>query len=119
MSASTYRAALVRLRDAYDLLYPYAGVCQICGHCPDKRHRLADAITDPCAAGVPADELSAEYLDPRIGPMTGSDIVLRVTVAHLAAEVERLKSRITREQAAGIERDVWADLVDNESGEAS
>ena len=41
MSRDSYRHAVVRLRDALDLLGPYRRECLLCGRSPDARHRQA------------------------------------------------------------------------------
>lgn len=47
-------------RSAFDVLGPYAGPCGVCGG-PDKRHRLADAITENVRAGDPPDMVADLY----------------------------------------------------------
>lgn len=109
MSEKSYRAALERLKAAYDLLGPFAGTCGICGNCLDRRHRWADPIvwlvaSDPLGDGV--DEAVSEHLS-HLGAVEGCETAWRVTVAALAVEVERRKTRLTFERAFEIEREVW------------
>lgn len=106
MSASTYREALVRLRDALDLLGPYRGKCGLCGWV-DARHRSADSIAGGLLAGDTAEEVAADYLDGRTDAVR---VVHEITIAVLAADPVR--HRLTRDKASGIDQEVWGAFYD-------
>jgi hypothetical protein len=107
VSVDTYRAAAVRLRDGLSAVGSYAGPCECCGG-PDSRHRVADAITDRVIAGEAASSVAREFLSrPFVDP---SFVVHELVIAVLAAHPGR--HRMTRGRAAGIDREVWADLLD-------
>jgi hypothetical protein len=108
MSADTYRDAARRLRDALDQLGPYRGACGLCGW-PDARHRLADSISGAILAGDSPEDVAGDYLPGGVTP-AAVRVALEVTVAVLAAHPYR--HRLTRDAAAGLDREVWADLTE-------
>lgn len=120
MSAESYRAAAVRLRTAYDLLYPYAGMCLLCGAYPDKRHRIGDAITSALLAGedpvaVAEDYLATDATEP--SPMDPVLAVYRIALATVAAD-PRMHG-LSRKRAALIDAEVWADLTPEPTPEST
>ena len=107
MSRDSYRHAVVRLRDALDLLGPYRRECLLCGRSPDARHRQADAITGALLAGDPPGAVAADYLpDDTPG---ACELVLTVALAILAAD-PRLHG-LTRVRASEVEWQAYADLT--------
>lgn len=107
MSATTYRKAVARYRDALDLIGPYRGPCGLCGWV-DARHRSADALSGAILAGETAEEAADEYL--AIG--VPARVVLEVTVAVLESDPRR--HWLTRARADAIDREVWADRAAQE-----
>lgn len=108
MSVSSYRDAAARLRAALDLLGRYRGPCGLCGH-PDARHRQADAIVEGLLAGDDVEEVADDYLSSDLGVLFRAELAYQVAFATLAAD-PRLHG-LTRGRAAGIDREVWADLA--------
>lgn len=94
----------MRLRETLDLLGPYRGTCGLCGWV-DARHRSADSISGGVLGGDSAEDVAADYLDD--GRTDAARVVLEVTVAVLAADPVR--HRLTRDKAAAIDREVWAE----------
>jgi hypothetical protein len=68
----------------FDLLYPFAGPCMVCGG-PDKRHRLADAIVSNVRGGD-APRLVAEAYGVK-------ESTVRALVAHVDRNRTRHKAR--------------------------
>lgn len=106
VSVDTYRAAAVRLRGQLDLLGPYVGPCE-CGR-PDVRHLQADSIALSLARGDDPEKVAAAYLPGELA-VFGETVALMVAVAVLAAD--RRVHGLTAGRAAGVDREVWADLT--------
>lgn len=116
MSVDTYRAAVVRLREALDVLGGYRGPCALCGWHPDARHRQADAIAGGMLAGDSVEAVADDYLtDERAAARV--EKALRVAFAVVAADPRR--HGLTRGRAAGVDREVWADVLTDSSTEQS
>lgn len=111
MSVRTYREAVLRLREALDLLGPYRGPCGFCDG-PDARHRVADAITGQLCAGADAEAVAGDYVSQDQADAAGMslvDVVNTVAIAVMAADPRR--HWLTRERAVGHDRVVYADLL--------
>lgn len=108
MSVESYQAAAARLREVLDLLGPYRGRCAMCGH-PDARHRQADAIAGAVCAEDGPQVAAEEYLRPDVEMLEGVLIAQVVAIAVLGAAPAR--HRVTCGRAAGIDREVWADVL--------
>lgn len=110
VSDDTYRAAAARLREALDVLGPYRGRCGCCGG-PDARHQVADAITGRLLAGEDTATVADDY-----GIGAGLDQGWRCAhawmLAAVVAEARPRRHTLTFGRAAGIDREVWADVLE-------
>jgi hypothetical protein len=73
----------------WDRLYPHAGPCGVCGW-PDKRHRIADAITAMYLAEDDPDLIAEDF-------GTTADVVVEVAEAGAATILARRQARIRRD----------------------
>ena len=108
MSDRTYRIAAARLREAYNLLGPFAGPCLICGNCPDRRHRVADAIAGALSAGEDPALVAEDYR----GDASARNVYACLAVALAVREADPRLHKVTRARAAELDREVWADLTE-------
>jgi hypothetical protein len=107
VSATTYKAAVRRLRDQLDVFGPPQHACLSCGH-PDSRHELALQVTLALEDGIDADTVAARFLPPGLGETPyDREVVFRVAFAVLAADPRR--HSVGRNAARGLERAAWGE----------
>ena len=121
MSVEPYWGPLVRLRLAFRLLGPWRGRCQLCGACPDARHRQADAITEALLAGDTPELVAADYLPPQMVEEQATVPRGVLTVYEIAVATPAAGSRprhgkqLTAGRVAAVEPEVWADLLEQQA----
>jgi hypothetical protein len=100
VSASSYRVAASRYRDALDLLGRFRGPC-LCGAHPDARHRQADVITGALLAGDTAEAVAEDYLPD-------GDVTATLEVAFACLATDPRLHRVTCQRATELDHAVWA-----------